>query len=82
MLFSMNLVMTLELHTRPHDLIRTLYFDLVIVVAIELMAACQALEFRRPLTTTKPLEAVYTLVRSVVKLVIIYYYIYENVFIT
>ena len=28
------------------------------VLAIELMAACQALEFRRPQLTTKPLEAV------------------------
>jgi len=37
------------------------------VVAIELLAACQAIEFLRPLTTTKPLEEVYTLLRSVVK---------------
>ena len=28
------------------------------VLAIELMAACQALEFKRPLRTTEPLEAV------------------------
>ena len=28
------------------------------VLAIELLAACQALEFKRPLRTTEPLEAV------------------------
>ncbi|XP_043569168.1 histidine ammonia-lyase-like [Chiloscyllium plagiosum] len=37
------------------------------VLAIELLAACQALEFLRPLHTTEPLERVYKLVRSVVK---------------
>jgi len=37
------------------------------VIAIELMAACQAIEFLRPLKTTAPLEAVYKTVRSVVK---------------
>lgn len=37
-----------------------------IVIAIELLAACQALDFYRPLTTTEPLERVYSLVRSVV----------------
>ena len=37
------------------------------VLAIELLAACQAIEFRRPLMTTKPLEEVYKLVRTVVK---------------
>jgi len=37
------------------------------VLAIELMAACQALEFKRPLRTTEPLEAVYRLVRSKVE---------------
>jgi histidine ammonia-lyase len=36
------------------------------VLAIELLAACQAVEFLRPLTTTAPLEEVYRLVRSVV----------------
>jgi len=36
------------------------------VLAIELLAACQALEFIRPLTSTKPLEDVHILVRSVV----------------
>ncbi|ORZ36273.1 histidase [Catenaria anguillulae PL171] len=36
------------------------------VLAIELLAACQALEFHRPLKTTKPLEDVLALVRSVV----------------
>lgn len=34
------------------------------VIAIELLAACQALEFHRPLKTTEPLEAVHALVRS------------------
>ena len=42
------------------------------VLAIELLAACQALEFRRPLKTTEPLEAVYNLVRTVVKYVRMY----------
>ncbi len=37
------------------------------VLAIELLAACQALEFHRPLKTTPPLEAVHKLVRAVVK---------------
>ncbi|RWS07028.1 histidine ammonia-lyase-like protein [Dinothrombium tinctorium] len=35
------------------------------VIAIELLAACQAIEFLRPLKTTVPLEKVYNLVRSV-----------------
>ena len=35
------------------------------VVAIELLAACQAIEFLRPLRTTEPLEKVYELVRTV-----------------
>ena len=34
------------------------------VVAIELLAACQALEFHRPLKTTDALEAVHKLVRE------------------
>ncbi|EGC35057.1 histidase [Dictyostelium purpureum] len=34
------------------------------VLAIELLAACQAIDFRRPLKTTEPLEAVHKLVRS------------------
>ncbi len=34
------------------------------VIAIELLAACQALEFLRPLTTTKPLEKIHALVRQ------------------
>ena len=37
------------------------------VLAIELLAACQAIEFHRPMKTTKPLEEVYKLVRTVVK---------------
>lgn len=37
------------------------------VLAIELLAACQALDLHRPLRTTKPLEAVHALIRTVVK---------------
>ncbi|XP_067415876.1 histidine ammonia-lyase isoform X1 [Emydura macquarii macquarii] len=37
------------------------------VLAIELLAACQGIEFLRPLRTTTPLENVYDLVRSVVR---------------
>nr|XP_046234916.1 histidine ammonia-lyase-like isoform X2 [Scatophagus argus] len=37
------------------------------VLAIELLAACQALEFLRPLQTTTPLEKVHELLRSVVR---------------
>lgn len=35
-----------------------------IVLAIELLAACQAIEFLRPLKSTPPLEEVYKLVRT------------------
>jgi histidine ammonia-lyase len=34
------------------------------ILAIELMAGCQALEFRKPLETSRPLAAVYRLVRE------------------
>ena len=37
------------------------------VIAIELLAACQAIEFLRPLKTTAPLEEVYKAVRSVAR---------------
>ena len=37
------------------------------VLAIELLSACQGLEFHRPKKTTKPLEEVYKLVRSVAR---------------
>lgn len=37
------------------------------VIAIELLAACQAIEFLRPLRTTAPLEEVYKVLRSVVR---------------
>uniref|UniRef100_A0A674F3H2 Histidine ammonia-lyase n=1 Tax=Salmo trutta TaxID=8032 RepID=A0A674F3H2_SALTR len=37
------------------------------VLAIELLAACQALEFLRPLKSTTPLEKVHELVRTVVR---------------
>lgn len=36
------------------------------VISIELLAACQAIEFLRPLKTTAPLEEVYHTVRKVV----------------
>nr|CAD7396443.1 unnamed protein product [Timema cristinae] len=39
------------------------------VIAIELLAACQAIEFLRPLKTTVPLEEVYNVVRSSIRLV-------------
>jgi len=35
-----------------------------VVLGIELMIACQAIDFLRPLTTTKPLEALHDLVRQ------------------
>ena len=35
-----------------------------VCLAIELMCTCQALDFLRPLTSTKPIEAVYKLIRS------------------
>ncbi len=37
------------------------------VIAIELLSACQAIEFLRPLKTTIPLEEVYKVVRSKVR---------------
>lgn len=37
------------------------------IIAIELLCACQAIEFLRPLKTTAPLEALYKLVRMFVK---------------
>lgn len=37
------------------------------VLAIELLSACQGLEFHKPKKTTVPLEEVYKLVRKVVK---------------
>ncbi|MBN3271811.1 HUTH lyase, partial [Polyodon spathula] len=37
------------------------------VLSIELLSACQGIEFLRPLRTTTPLEKVYDLVRSVAK---------------
>ncbi len=36
------------------------------VLAIELLAACQALDFHRPLRTTEPLERLHELVRGCV----------------
>ena len=39
------------------------------MIAIELLAACQAIEFLRPLKTTVPLEECYKVVRSVVRYV-------------
>ena len=43
-----------------------LCFVIFSVLAIELLAACQGIEFLRPLKTTAPLEEVHKLVRSVV----------------
>ena len=37
------------------------------VIAIELLAACQAIEFLRPLKTTAPLEEVIKVVRAKVR---------------
>ncbi|XP_055508741.1 histidine ammonia-lyase isoform X2 [Leucoraja erinacea] len=37
------------------------------VLSIELLAACQGIEFLRPLRTTTPLEKVYDLVRTIVR---------------
>ena len=37
------------------------------VLAIELLSACQALEFHRPRKTTDPLEDVHKVVRTVVR---------------
>lgn len=37
------------------------------ILAIELLAACQGLEFHAPLTTSKPLHAIYQLLRQWVK---------------
>ena len=42
------------------------------VLAIELLAACQGLEFHRPRTTTAPLEDVYKLVRTVVRWAVLF----------
>ena len=39
------------------------------VIGTELLCACQAIEFHRPLKTTPALEAVYEVVRSVAALV-------------
>nr|CAD7585848.1 unnamed protein product [Timema genevievae] len=38
------------------------------VIAIELLAACQAIEFLRPLKTTVPLEEVYNVIRNSIRL--------------
>ena len=39
-------------------------YIVILVIAIELLAACQAMELLRPLKTTPPLEEVHKLVRS------------------
>ena len=51
----------------PSPPLPLLPFPPSLVVAIELIAACQSLDFHRPKRTTDPLEEVYKLVRSVVK---------------
>jgi histidine ammonia-lyase len=55
---SMGATAALKLAT-IHDHVRT-------VIAIELLCAAQGLDLRRPLTTTKPLEAVHAAIRAVV----------------
>ena len=45
------------------------FFSYFQVIAVELLAACQAIEFLRPLKTTVPLEEVIKVVRSVVRYV-------------
>ena len=42
---------------------------ILVVLGIELLTACQGMEFLRPLKSTPPLEAVHELVRSKVKCV-------------
>lgn len=55
------------------------------VVGLELLSACQGLEFHRPLKTTPPLEALHKLVRSVARYfqllfdhINIYYLLFEQ----
>lgn len=55
---SMGATAALKLAT-IHDHVRT-------VLAIELLCAAQGIDLRRPLTTTKPLEAVHAAIRKVV----------------
>jgi histidine ammonia-lyase len=55
---SMGATAALKLAT-IHDHVRT-------VLAIELLCAAQGIDLRRPLTTTKPLEAVHAAIRAVV----------------
>ena len=43
------------------------FFSYFQVIAVELLAACQAIEFLRPLKTTVPPEEVIKVVRSVVR---------------
>jgi histidine ammonia-lyase len=53
---SMGATSALKLHM-IHDHVRT-------VLAIELLCAAQGIDLRRPLTTTKPLEAVHAAIRA------------------
>ena len=55
---SMGATAALKLAT-IHDHVRT-------VLAIELLCAAQGIDLRRPLTTTKPLEAVHAVIRAAV----------------
>ena len=64
------LVIHFILHTN-YSIISGYLFNTVntlsfIVIAIELLAACQAIEFLRPLKSTAPLEAIYDVVRKVI----------------
>ena len=49
----------------PHQGVHPAFANVETVLAIELLASCQALEFHRPRTTTKPLEA-YSSVRALI----------------
>jgi histidine ammonia-lyase len=53
---SMGATAALKLHA-IHDHVRT-------VLAIELLCAAQGIDLRRPLTTTRPLEAVHAAIRA------------------
>jgi histidine ammonia-lyase len=53
---SMGALAALKLE-RIHDHVRT-------VLAIELLCAAQGIDLRRPLTTTRPLEAVHAVIRA------------------
>lgn len=68
---EMNLITASHSRSFHQHVQRVLIMNVYVsVLAIELLAACQAVEFLRPLKSTEPLEEVYDLVRSVAKSVI------------